>query len=71
MTKNNCHISNNRMAKQIKGARKLIDDRGGRTAIRDALGWAYTTVNNWYQSDQMPDYRATLVKRLAKRRKAA
>lgn len=45
------------MAEQIKGARQLIEDRGGRAKVRDALGWPYTTVDTFHRNDQAPKYR--------------
>ena len=46
-----------RKEKPIKGAAKLIDDRGGVNHVSDVLGWPYSTVDTFRRKDEAPKYR--------------
>ena len=41
----------------IKGAKNLIDARGGYRQVADALGWPLSTVNTFVRNDAAPKYR--------------
>lgn len=42
-------------------ARQLIDSRGGCRHIAETLGWKLSTVNTWYRTNKLPEYRARIV----------